>query len=317
MIEVHRLTKRYGDRTAIEDVTFRVERGEVLGFLGPNGAGKTTTMRILTGFMPPTQGTARVAGYDVLEHPTEVKRRIGYLPEHPPLYPELTVREYLSFVAAIKGVPRGRIARALDHVVEQCGLQEVRHRVIRHLSRGYQQRVGLAQALVHDPEVLVLDEPTLGLDPRQIAEIRRLIKALAGERTVILSSHILPEVTATCGRVVIIHEGRVVATDTLEGLTARLRGAEQLSLRLRRPGPDVARRLEALPGVRRVVPAGDGTYTVESALGQDVREAVARCAVEADWGLLELTSLAMSLEDVFLKLTTEEPSPDRPAGGEA
>lgn len=316
MIEVKQLTKRYGDITAIQDVSFRVEKGEILGFLGPNGAGKTTTMRILTGFIPATSGTATVAGYDVFEQPMEVKRRIGYLPEHPPLYNELTVTEYLKFVGRIKGLPRQKLSDALDRVIERTGLKEVRSRLVGNLSRGFRQRVGLAQAMIHEPEVLILDEPTVGLDPKQIIEVRQLIKQQAGERTVILSSHILPEVTATCQRIVIIHEGKVVAVDTQERLSAQLRRSDKIGLRVRRATPDLLNKLQAIPGVLHVfqepvpsspIEAPDGQYyLVESQLDRDVREELARCIVSQGCGLLEMKNLAMTLEEVFLRLTTEE-----------
>ncbi len=324
MIEVKQLTKRYGDITAIQDVSFRVEKGEILGFLGPNGAGKTTTMRILTGFIPATSGTAIVAGYDVFEQPMEVKKRIGYLPEHPPLYTELTVTEYLKFVGRIKGLSRQSLSDAFDRVIERTGLKEVRGRLIGNLSRGFRQRVGLAQAMIHEPEVLILDEPTLGLDPKQIIEIRQLIKEQAGERTVILSSHILPEVTATCQRIVIIHEGKVVAVDTQERLSAQLRRSDKIGLRVRRAAPDLLSKLRAIPGVLHIlqepvssapVGAPDGQYyLVESQLDHDVREELARCVVSQGCGLLEMKSLAMTLEEVFLRLTTEERSHQKTEG---
>jgi gliding motility-associated transport system ATP-binding protein len=312
MIEVNQLTKRYGDITAIQDVTFRVEKGEILGFLGPNGAGKTTTMRILSGFIPATSGTAVVAGYDVFENPMEVKRRIGYLPEHPPLYFELTVTEYLKFVGRIKGIPRPKLPASLDRVVEQTGLKDVRGRLVGNLSRGFRQRVGLAQAMIHEPEVLILDEPTVGLDPKQIIEVRQLIKQQAGERTVILSSHILPEVTATCRRIVIIHEGKVVAVDTQERLSAQLRRSDKVGLKVRQATPDLLNKLQAIPGVLHVFQepeSFDGhRYLVESQLDHDVREELARCVVSQGCGLLEMKGLAMTLEEVFLRLTTEEQS---------
>jgi len=313
MIEADQLTKRYGALTAIEEVTFRVEDGEVLAFLGPNGAGKTTTMRILTGSLPATSGRVRVAGYDIDESPLEVKRRIGYLPETLPLYPEMTVTEYLRYVARIKGVGRAGVRPAVDHAVERCALGQVRGRLIGNLSRGYRQRVGLAQALIHDPPVLVLDEPTGGLDPKQIIEIRELIKTLAGAHTVILSTHILPEATAICQRVIIIHKGRVVAVDTPERLAAQLRGAEQVKVALRRPTAALREALAALPGVLRVAPdgvaaaygEGAATWLIDCERGQDVREAAARLIVNADGGLVELSAMAMSLEEVFLQLTTD------------
>src|SRR5437867_7874970 len=252
MIEVRDLSKKYGSRVAIDGISFRVEKGEILGFLGPNGAGKTTTMRILTGFMPPTRGTAVVAGFDVVAHPVEVKRRIGYLPEHPPLYKEMTVRAYLAFVARIKGVPSRRVRESVESVVERCGLSEVAGRLIQNLSKGYQQRVGIAQAIVHSPDVMILDEPTVGLDPRQILKIRNLIRSFHGEKTVILSTHIIPEVEKLCDRVAIINEGRIVALDTQARLSQRLQQSERVSVQFSDPGSSVRPRLELLEGVQSV-----------------------------------------------------------------
>jgi len=314
MIQVEHLTKQFGNRVAIQDLSFEVSKGEVLGFLGPNGAGKTTTMRILTGFMPATTGTARVAGYDVWESPQEVKRRIGYLPEQPPLYNDMTVTEYLKFVARIKGISPKQIKNSVQQVCEQCSLDEVRGRLIGNLSRGFRQRVGLAQALIHRPEVLILDEPTSGLDPKQIIEVRQLIKGLQGTHTVILSTHILPEVTAVCQRVVIINEGRVMAVDTQEGLSAKLRKSEKIGLKIKSPSPDCIEKLKAIPGVLNVFHetglGQDGyPYVVESQLGQDIREELARYVVANDWGLLEMRPIAMTLEDVFLRLTADEEQP--------
>jgi len=310
MINVQNLTKRYGDLTAIEDVTFNVGKGEILAFLGPNGAGKTTTMRILTCFMPATGGTATVAGYDIFEHPQEVKRHIGYLPESPPLYTELTVTEYLGFVSRIKGIERKDRAPALTRVLERCALTDVRHRLIGNLSRGYRQRVGLAQALIHNPEVLILDEPTTGLDPKQIIEMRQVIKDLAGQHTVILSTHILPEATAICQRVVIIHKGRIVAVDTPDTLSAQLRQSEKVRMTLRTPSPDTAEKLKTVPGVVSIFEeaSADGqVFMVECELGRDIRTELAAQAVRRDWGLIELAAVRLSLEDVFLHLTREEP----------
>ena len=318
MIDVEQLTKRYGTLTAIEHVSFRVEPGEVLAFLGPNGAGKTTTMRIITGAIPATSGSARVAGYDVDAAPLEVKRRIGYLPEQPPLYLEMTVTEYLNFVARLKGVAGGAVRGAIDRAVERCSLGPVRRRLIANLSRGYRQRVGLAQALIHDPPVLILDEPTSGLDPKQIIEIRELIKTLAGAHTVVLSTHILPEATAICQRVVIIHRGRVVAVDTPERLAAQLRGSEQFAVTLRRPSESLRTALASLPGVMSVGPRGGDAaerWLIECERGQDLREEIARAIVQADGGLLELAPVAVSLEDVFLQLTAEERFGDEPQAG--
>jgi ABC-2 type transport system ATP-binding protein len=317
MIDVQNITKRYGDRTAIEHVTFSVNKGEVLAFLGPNGAGKTTTMRILTCFMPATEGTATVAGFDCFEHPMEVKRRIGYLPETPPVYQELTVSEYLTFVGRLKGMKGSALRQRLPLVVEQVALGDVRDRLIGNLSRGYRQRVGLAQALLHDPPVLILDEPTVGLDPKQIIEIRELIKSLAGSHTVILSTHILPEATAVCQRVVIINEGRIVAVDTPEHLSARLRRSEKVSLTVKAPPPNFADRLRGMPGVVSVFePPGAGAYLVESALGRDIRDDLAQLVVTGGWGLLELKTISMTLEDVFLRLTRHEEGLGEPSGGE-
>jgi len=322
LIEVKGVTKRFGRVTAVDDVSFEVRKGEILGFLGPNGAGKTTTMRILTCFLPPTEGSASVAGFDVFREPMEVKKRIGYLPELPPLYPEMTVVDYLDFVARIKGVKSTERAERVESVLAKCALGEVRDQQNGRLSKGYRQRVGLAQALVHDPEVLVLDEPTAGLDPRQIIETRQLIKGLAGERTIILSTHILPEVSMTCERVVIINAGRVVAEDTPAGLTARMRGAEVLSLTVDGPLDEVRDTVGALAGVIQIQAkaSNDGihTFRVETASGQDIRREVARRIVQGGFGLLELKQVGMSLEDVYLHLTTSEDTeaagPDRDTG---
>jgi ABC-2 type transport system ATP-binding protein len=290
-----------------------VERGEILGFLGPNGAGKTTTMRILTGYMPATEGRATVAGYDVFEKPIEAKRRTGYLPETPPLYPDMTVREYLDFVARIKGVSPAERATRVDAAMKRTHVDDMASRFCGKLSKGYKQRVGLAQALLHNPEVLILDEPTAGLDPKQIIETRDLIRSLAGDHTIILSTHILPEVSQTCQRVVIINKGRVVAVDTPDNLTARLRGAETMYVQVDAPGEDVAAVLSRIPGVTRVGPADQrhdsGAFEVESERGRDVRRDIARGIVTSGWGLLELRPMRMSLEEIFLQVTTEEPAP--------
>ncbi|MGB0911112.1 MAG: ABC transporter ATP-binding protein [Nitrospirales bacterium] len=307
MIEVQHVTKRYGPITAVQDISFSVAEGEIVAFLGPNGAGKTTTMRILTGYMPATDGVVRVAGFDCHESPLEVKRRIGYLPEHPPLYLELTVREYLTFVGRMKGVDGSQVTRKMDQVIEQTGLGDVRGRVIGNLSRGYRQRVGLAQALIHDPPVLILDEPTVGLDPNQILEIRALIKGLAGSHTIILSTHILPEATALCERVIIIHHGQIVAIDTHEQLAARLRRSEKLRVTVKTSLPNMIDQLRLLNGVV-TVSSGEtkNTYFVEAELGHDIREAVTEFIMTHQLGLLELSVMSMSLEDVFIRLTNEE-----------
>ena len=312
MIEVQHVTKRYGRVTAVDDVSFRVERGEILGFLGPNGAGKTTTMRILTGYIPASEGKALVAGFDVFTHPLEAKRRTGYLPEMPPLYPDMTVREYLDFVARIKAVPSAERKTRVAGVMERTRVADMAERHCSKLSKGYRQRVGLAQALIHNPEVLILDEPTAGLDPKQIIETRELIRSLAGDHTIVLSTHILPEVAQTCQRVVIINKGRVVAVDTPEGLTARLQGAETMYLQVDAGSEDAGPVLAAVPGVMRVLgsgtPGSTGSFEVESERGTDVRRELARTVVNRGWGLLELRPMRMSLEEIFLQVTTDEPT---------
>jgi ABC-2 type transport system ATP-binding protein len=311
MIEVDHLTKRYGPFTAVDDVSFRVEKGEILGFLGPNGAGKTTTMRVLTGYMPPTEGRAVVAGYDVFTNPIEAKRRIGYLPETPPLYPEMTVREYLTFVARIKLGKTSKSDRAMrvDHAMKRAHVDDMAGRHCGKLSKGYRQRVGLAQALIHDPEVLILDEPTAGLDPKQIIETRDLIRSLAGNHTIVLSTHILPEVAHTCQRVIIINKGRVVAVDSPDNLTHQLKGSATLYAQVEANG-EAADALGAIPGVTKVSVADRHErfvgYEIESEPNRDVRRDVARTVVNNGCGLLELRPTRMSLEEIFLQLTTEE-----------
>jgi ABC-2 type transport system ATP-binding protein len=310
VIEVQHLTKRYGPFTAVHDVSFKAERGEILGFLGPNGAGKTTTMRVLTGYMPPSDGKAIVAGYDVLDQPIEAKRRTGYLPETPPLYPDMTVADYLMFCARIKGVPRADRTTRVKTTMERTRIADVANRHCGKLSKGYRQRVGLAQALLHNPDVLILDEPTAGLDPKQIIETRRLIKELGGDHTVILSTHILPEVSQTCQRVVIINKGRVVAVDTPDNLMARLQGSGALYVEVDAMGADARSVLEAIPGVSGVSASdtrgGFTGFEVASAPDRDVRRELAAAVVGRGWGLLELRPMRMSLEEIFLSLTTEE-----------
>ena len=314
MIEVQHLSKKYGPLTAVDDVSFRAESGEILGFLGPNGAGKTTTMRIITGYMPPTEGKAMVAGFDVFDKPLEAKRRTGYLPETPPLYPDMTVREYLRFVAKIKGV-RSNITDRVNAVMKKTWVSDMADRHCSKLSKGYKQRVGLAQALIHEPEVLVLDEPTAGLDPKQIIETRQLIRELKGNHTIVLSTHILPEVAQTCQKVVIISKGKVVATDTPSALTGRLRGAVTMFVQAQGPVEDVQRALQSIPGVTRVnvgdTTADVGSFDVDTEQGADVRRDVANAIVRGGWGLLELRPMRMSLEEIFLSLTTDETSDAR------
>ena len=322
MIEVQNLTKRYGPVTAVDDVSFRVERGEILGFLGPNGAGKTTTMRILTGYMPATEGRAIVAGFDVFDQPIEAKKRTGYLPETPPLYPDMSVVEYLSFVSKIKGVPSAGRSQRIDTIMERTRIADMRHRLCSRLSKGYRQRVGLAQALLHNPDVLILDEPTAGLDPKQIIETRELIKELAGDHTVILSTHILPEVSQTCQRVVIIAKGKVVAVDTPDNLTSRLRGSDSLYVQVDGGGADVAAALSRVAGVSHIAESdrreGAVGYEIKSDAGQEIRRDLAQTIVSNGWGLLELRPMRLSLEEIFLSLTTEEtPTPVPPESSDA
>lgn len=329
MIEVSELTKRYGPVTAIDKVSFKVEKGEILGFLGPNGAGKSTTMRILTGALGATSGKASISGFDISEQPKEAKRRFGYLPELPPVYPEMTVWDYVDYVGRLHGVSGRDRKQAVGRALERCGLSQVADRLIGHLSKGYQQRVGLAQALVHSPPVLILDEPTVGLDPNQIIEIRKLIKSLAGDHTIILSTHILPEVQMTCERVVIIKRGRIIAQDTIENLTAQAQKSDRLSVLVRRPGTteptafsqQVQETLRTLPGILGVSEEGgaqDGLrLIVQSEKDQDMRENLAHRIVTSGWGLLELGRVRVSLEDVFHELTTEEATSESTAQEQA
>jgi len=312
MIKVEGLTKRYARTVAVDDISFEVEKGQIVGFLGPNGAGKTTTMRVLTCFLPPTSGTATIAGFNVQEHPQEVKRRIGYLPETPPLYPEMEVIEYLDFVGQLKGISKSDINNRVDEVVGRCALGDVRAKLIGKLSKGYRQRVGLAQAIIHNPDVLILDEPTSGLDPKQIIEIRELLKHLSGDHTIVLSTHILSEVEHSCQRVIIISQGKLVAQDSVANLTNRLRGSEAVSVEVD-GGPsagEVQQRLEQVSGVSRVVAKeprdGRLVFECESLQGRHIRADLARCVVNAGWNLNELRAVGLSLEDIFLQLTAAE-----------
>lgn len=325
MIEVQNLMRTYGRDPVIERVTFEVKQGEITGFLGPNGAGKTTTMRILTGYMPMTRGLARVAGFDVFTQSLEARRRIGYLPEQPPLYQEMTVVAYLDFVAKVKGVAPRERSKGVARAMEQTATMKYRDTIIRKLSKGYKQRVGLAQALVHNPEVLILDEPTVGLDPEQIIEVRELIKSLGGEHTVILSTHILSEVSATCERAVIIGPrpfyteaeprraylaGTIVAQDTIANLSRHMRGTHQLSLQVEGPAEAVRTKLATINGVKTVSAQSTANgnvnrFEIESELGHDIRRELAQAVVQNGWGLLELRAKDSSLEDAFLKLTQE------------
>jgi ABC-2 type transport system ATP-binding protein len=328
MIKVEGLTKRYARNVAVDHISFQVEKGQIVGFLGPNGAGKTTTMRMLTCFMPPTDGRAEVAGFDILDNPMEVKRRIGYLPESPPVYPEMEVIEYLNFVGRIKGVPKAGLAKRIDEVMEKCAVTDVRRKEIGKLSKGYRQRVGLSQAILHNPDVLILDEPTSGLDPHQIMETRDLIRGLAGDHTIILSTHILPEVEAMCERVIIIAKGKLVATDTVANLTSRLHGTEMVSVEVapRSTGSDghvflsqVQQKLEQVAGVSRVLHKESREsrerFTVESLQGRQIRPELARAVIESGWNLNELHSVGLSLEEIFLQLTAEHKPEEAPPPG--
>ena len=317
MITVTELTKRYARHTAVDHISFEVSKGQIVGFLGPNGAGKTTTMRVLTCFLPPTSGRATVAGFDVLEQPLEAKKRIGYLPELPPLYPEMRTDEYLAFVGKLKGLSGLELNKRIDYVFERCAIADVKTKLLGKLSKGYRQRVGLAQAIIHNPEVLILDEPTAGLDPKQINDTRDLIKSLAGDHTIILSTHILPEVEQTCQQVIIINKGKLVATDSVDNLQKRARGAESLLVEVagRNGSLDsatVQRRLERISGVTRVSCKDQrqnrSTFEIESRRDSFVRGDLARAVVESGWDLNELRPTAMSLEEIFLQLTGE-PTP--------
>jgi len=321
MITVKDLTKRYARNTAVDHISFDVQKGQIVGFLGPNGAGKTTTMRMLTCFLPPTSGAAIVAGFDVLEQPLEVKKRIGYLPETPPLYPEMETAEYLAFVGRLKGLRGADLSKQVDYVCERCAVADVKNKLLGKLSKGYRQRVGLAQAIIHNPDVLILDEPTAGLDPKQINETRDLIKSLAGDHTIILSTHILPEVEQTCEQVIIINKGKLVATDSVHNLQNRARGAESVLLEIAGRNGDldrtvVERRLAQVAGVSRAQfktsHGNRNVFEVESQKGF-VRGDLARAVVEAGWDLNELKPAAMSLEEIFLQLTGAEaqsPAPE-------
>jgi ABC-2 type transport system ATP-binding protein len=313
LIEVDHLTKSYGKNVAVNDISFTVEKGEILGFLGPNGAGKTTTMRILTGYLPATTGSARIAGFDVFEQSMEVRRRIGYLPENPPLYPDMNVSRFLEFVARIKGVAGSEITKQVDRAMEMANLTDRRNELIKRLSRGFKQRVGIAQAIVHNPDVVILDEPTVGLDPKQIIEVRKLIKGLAGEHTIILSTHILPEASQTCDRVVIINRGKIAAVDTPDNLTTQLKGSERVQMEVRGEEESLREAIEQVEGVTKVeIEAIENSdhlkAIVESEPGIDLRGKLAAAVIAKGLELFELKAVSLSLEDIFLQLTTEESS---------
>jgi ABC-2 type transport system ATP-binding protein len=309
-IEVDNLTKYYGDFPAIENISFNVMKGEILGFLGPNAAGKTTTMRILTGFMPPTSGSARIAGFDIVSDSLAARQQIGYLPESVPLYLDMTVEDYLDFMGKIRGMDSKRRRSRIDDVISICRLGEYKSSIIGKLSKGFRQRVGISQAILHEPQVLILDEPTIGIDPIQVVETRNLIKSLGGDHTVVLSSHILPEVSAVCERVIIIHEGQVVAVDRPDNLASRLRGTESIEIDIRGPVSDIMTALRNIPGVSEVTRSTEkediASYNVQSNGAEDLREIISGLIAQKGWGLLRLQPINMSLEEIFLSLTTTE-----------
>jgi ABC-2 type transport system ATP-binding protein len=303
MIAVEHLTKKYGDLTAVRDLSFKVDKGKIWGLLGPNAAGKTTTMRILTGYLPATDGTATVGNFDVFAQGNEVKKILGYLPEVLPLYPDMTVTEYLKFIAALKKIPAAKGRESVAKAIKITGLDSVKGRLIKNISRGYKQRVGIAQALVHDPQVIILDEPTIGLDPAQIIEIRSLIKSLRGSHTIILSTHILAEVTQTCDGVVIINEGRLMASGSLEELTASVRHKDGAVVKVRRNTAEAATEIARITGIDKVQ-RQDAEIKIEWTTGQDPRDEIARLCLDRNFGLLELRPTAMSLEDIYLKIVS-------------
>ncbi len=314
MIEVQHVSKRYGDFLAVEDVNFSVPKGEILGFLGPNGAGKTTTMRIITGFMPPSSGAVTVAGYDIFSQSLEARKHIGYLPETVPLYTDMSVRAYLDYQASLHALRNPRRRDRVEDAIGRLRLEEYADTLIGKLSKGYRQRVGIAQAIIHEPDVLVLDEPTIGIDPIQVVETRQLIKELGQDHTIILSSHILPEVNMVCQRVVIINEGQVVAMDTPENLSSLLGGPERVRMLVRGPSREVSAVLKAVGGVHTVEAEPTGAqgvyrYQVVCRLGRDARPQLAAAVTQRKWDLFEMQAIGMSLEDVFLRLTTHEEAP--------
>jgi len=304
MIEIKNLTKSYGNTKAIDQLNFKVNKGEVVGFLGPNGAGKTTTMKIITGYMAPSDGQVNVAGYDVFENPIEVKKRIGYLPEIPPVYQDMLVQDYLGYVAELKKVERSQISKKVDRAIEKTFLGDVRKRLIGHLSKGYKQRVGIAEAIVAEPEILILDEPTVGLDPKQVAEIRTLIQNLSGDHTVILSTHILPEVQATCKRIIIINKGKIVAEDTLDGLNRRMKGAHQILLKVKNSSDKLRSQIKNISGVLSVDESSQGQLMIDVSDLDPLTEKIAEAVIQNHSGLLELRPVEGNLEEIFIKLTS-------------
>jgi len=306
MIEVENLSKSYGPREAIKNLSFQIGKGEVVGFLGPNGAGKSTTMNILSCIMPASSGTAKICGFDIFEQSLEIRKLIGYLPETPPLYSDMVVTDFLAFAARLRNISSRETPLAVERVIEQCSLKEVKNRIIGRLSKGYQQRVGIAQALVHNPDILILDEPTIGLDPIQIIEIRKLIQELASSHTIILSSHILPEITQICKRVIIISDGEIAAVDSLEALTTRLRKGERLLLKLLHSNNKTAEKLRTLNRVLTVIEDQTGQFTIDCDPQANIQDNIAQLSIDNNWGIIELKPASVTLEEIFLKLTVEE-----------
>jgi len=306
MIEVENLSKSYGPREAIKNLSFQIEKGEVVGFLGPNGAGKSTTMNILSCIMPASSGTAKICGFDIFEQSLEIRKLIGYLPETPPLYSDMVVTDFLAFASRLRNISSRETPLAVERVIEQCSLKEVKNRIIGRLSKGYQQRVGIAQALVHNPDILILDEPTIGLDPIQIIEIRKLIQDLASSHTIILSSHILPEITQICKRVIIISDGEIAAVDSLEALTTRLRKGERLLLKLRHSNNETIGKLRTLKRVNTVIEDQTGQFTIDCDPQANIQDNIAQISIDNSWGIIELKPASVTLEEIFLKLTVEE-----------
>ncbi len=306
MIEVENLSKSYGPREAIKNLSFQIGKGEVVGFLGPNGAGKSTTMNILSCIMPASSGTAKICGFDIFEQSMEIRKLIGYLPETPPLYSDMVVTDFLAFASRLRNISSRETPLAVERVIEQCSLKEVKNRIIGRLSKGYQQRVGIAQALVHNPDILILDEPTIGLDPIQIIEIRKLIQDLASSHTIILSSHILPEITQICKRVIIISDGEIAAVDSLEALTTRLRKGERLLLKLRHSNNETIGKLRTLKRVNTVIEDQAGQFTIDCDPQANIQDNIAQLSIDNSWGIIELKPASVTLEEIFLKLTVEE-----------
>jgi ABC-2 type transport system ATP-binding protein len=306
MIEVENLSKSYGPREAIKNLSFQIGKGEVVGFLGPNGAGKSTTMNILSCIMPASSGTAKICGFDIFEQSLEIRKLIGYLPETPPLYSDMVVTDFLAFASRLRNISSRETPLAVERVIEQCSLKEVKNRIIGRLSKGYQQRVGIAQALVHNPDILILDEPTIGLDPIQIIEIRKLIQDLASSHTIILSSHILPEITQICKRVIIISDGEIAAVDSLEALTTRLRKGERLLLKLRHSNNETIGKLRTLKRVNTVIEDQAGQFTIDCDPQANIQDNIAQLSIDNSWGIIELKPASVTLEEIFLKLTVEE-----------